>query len=235
MPANDASSRRRLLLYTIEAIFVTLLAVAAIGCSLYSRHVEYVGGLNNRCGEGAFAAIGVRLLVALVTVVFAIWAIIQLSLPPHTLRHTLLRVVFLIVPPVALVGGFAISTPLAIHFLRGFERWVLREVDTDAIQQWLAAEGRNYAGRQYSTWEGFPKELPDFLVRFKPQFISFRDSPSEGGPCVEFEWGTVLSRWGLIVGLPDMPTPKEGAIDLSESETEFRRPIKPGVYAVDRG
>jgi hypothetical protein len=35
--------------------------------------------------------------------------------------------------------------------------------------------------------------------------------------------------------LPAMPTPQEGAVDLSGSEVEFRRPIKPGVYVFDRG
>ena len=123
--------------------------------------------------------------------------------------------------------------PLAATFLRGFEQWVLREVDTDAIQQWLAGEGRNYAGRQYNG--DFPEELPDFLVRFKPKLVRFSNPASEGGLHIEFGCGGGLSYWGLIVGLPDMPTPKEGDIDLSESETEFRRPIKPGVYIFDRG
>jgi len=180
-------------------------------------------------------SIGIYLLLLGASLAFIIWAIIQFFRPPHTLTRILLQIVFLIAPPVVLVGGFMIGTPLAVHFLRGFEQWVLREVDADAIQQWLATEGHSYANRQYNIREGFPKELPDFLVRFKPKFISFRNSMSEGGPCVEFGWGGGLASWGLIIGSPDMPMPKEGAINLTESETEFRRPVKPGVYVVDRG
>ena len=80
----------------------------------------------------------------------------------------------------------------------------------------------------------FPEEVPDFLVSFNPVHIWFRGSAPEGGPRIVFGWGGPLAHWGLVVGLPDMPMPEENPIH-DGSETEFRRPIKPGVYVFDRG
>jgi len=234
MPTEDRLSRRWFLHHKTETAFLVFLATAIAG-AFCVRHIEYVGGERNSCGDGFLPSIALSGLLVPVSLGFIIWAIIQLFLPPHTLNRIFSRAAFLIAPPVILVAGFLISTPLATPFLRGFEKWVLREVDTDAIQRWLATEGRDYAGKQYESREGFPKELPDFLVRFRPRYITFRNSTSEGGLCVEFEWGGGFAHWGLTVGLPDMSTPEEGSIDLGGSETEFRRPIKPGVYVFERG
>jgi hypothetical protein len=235
MPAEDLSCHRWYHRYKVEAVLLGLFAVLAIGGPLCAGYAEFLGGTKNSDGDGFGVFVGVYFLLVLTSLVFIASAIVRFFRSPRTLRHILLQIVFLIAPPAFLVGGFLATPPGASAFLRGFERWVLQEVDTDAIQKWLATEGRDFAGRQYDIRHGFPEELPDFLVRFKPKFISFRNYISEGGPCVEFGWGGGLASWGLIVGLPAMPTPKEGAINLTESETEFRHPVKPGVYVVERG
>jgi hypothetical protein len=113
--------------------------------------------------------------------------------------------------------------PLSGPFLRGFEQWVLREVDTDTIQQSAAAEGHRYTFGEYRPEELFPDELPDFLVPLERTVIRFPDPASEGGLRVELLMGG-LHDWELVVGPADMPMPKE---------TSFRRPIKPGVYIID--
>lgn len=225
MPVENRSSVRWFRRYKEELIFLILLAGAAGGGAFYARHAEYVGGTENLPGRGFIAFVQIYGVLALTGLGFIIWQCVQLFRTPCSGR-----VAFLIVPPIILVGGFMIIPPLAPAFLRGFEQWVLREVDTDAIQQWLAAEGHKYVGWNLGSGHGFPEDFPDFLVRFKPSYISFHDSVPEGGLRVEFGWAGGWQAWRLVVGLPDMPMPKEGL-----SGDEYRRPIKPGVYIVEEG
>ena len=233
MPAEDPPSRRWPRQYKAEAVLLGLFAVVAIGGLLCAEYLEFLGGTKNSHGDGFRILMLVGPLAAFWGLAFTIWAVIRIPRSPRTFRHILLRIAFVAAPSVILVGGFislkTITGPSP--FLRGFERWVLREVDIGAIQQWLATEGPKYAGKGARSRD----ELPDFLVRFKPSYIRFRDVPSVGGPCVEFEWGGPPGRWALIVGPPDMPMPEEDPPDLGPSEVEIRRPIKPGVYIRERG
>lgn len=218
MPANDPSSRRWFLRYKVEVAFLGLLAAAAIGGAFYIRHVEYVGGTKNVGIEGTFAFIRIYGVLGLASLGFIMWQFIQIFRPPCVGRGA-----FLIAPPIILVAGFMVMRPLTTPFLDGFERWVLREVDTDAIQQWLPAEGRKYSFVKCNSTV-FPKDLPDFLVRSNPTMIWFPNPAEEDGLCVILGWGGTLRGWYVVVGLPDMPMPKE---------TGYRRPIKPGVYIAE--
>jgi len=223
MPAEGPSFRRWFLRYKVEVAFLGLLAAAAIGGAFYIRHAEYVGGMNRLGAKGEAAFMEIFGVLVLASLGFIIWTIIQLFHSPRTGKHALLQVAFLIVPPIILVGGFMITVPLSPPFLRGFEQGVLREVDTDAIQQWVATEGHKYTFMKCRPEEVFPDELPGFLVPFKRTVIWFPAPASEGGLRVEFLMGG-LHSWELVVGLPGMPMPKE---------TGFSRHIKPGVYIVD--
>ena len=234
MPAEVPSSHRWLARYKSEVVILGFFAAMAIGGPWFAGHLEYVGGTKNSHGDGFLVLMAVYGLLLLAGAGFTVHAIIQLILPPYTCRHILLRLAFVTAPALILVGGFIANFRIGAPsspFLRGFERWVVREVDIDAIQQWLATEGRKYAGQSVRSRD----ELPDFLVRFKPAYIRFRDLPAGTGLCVEFEWGGPPGHWALIVGPPDMPMPEGDPPDLGPSEVEIRHPIRPGVYIRDRG
>ncbi len=234
--ANHEFSHQWRRAYLIEAVLLVLLAAAAFGGRLWLVHVEFVGGLNNCSGASIWAAFRVYPVLALVSVTLAIGAITQLFLSPRTCRHVLLRFGFLIAIPAIFAGSLAVAVPGELNaFERGYEQWILKEVDIDAIQQWLAAEGHKYAGQGYYTSGNFLEDWPGFLTEFKPQYVAFPDSASQRGPYVEFEWGGPLRHWGFAIGLPTMPMPEEGAIDLTPTLLEYRYPIKPGVYIFERG
>jgi hypothetical protein len=109
-------------------------------------------------------------------------------------------------------------------------------VDIESVQQWLTTEGHKYKGHNSGGREyNFPKELPPSFTEFKPQYTVFYDSAAQGGPYVKFEWGGPPAHWGFIVGLPTMPMPEKGYIELTPTLAEQRYPIKPGVYIVVEG
>jgi len=220
----------------VETILLLVLAAAPFAGHFWLLHVEYVGGLNNSAGDSVWAAFSFYAILAHVCIILAICAIVQLFLSPRTYRHVLLRFGFLIAIPAIFAGSFIVAVPRGSNaFERGYEQWILKEVDIDAVQRWLATEGPKYAGKGYYTHGNFPEDWPAFLTEFKPPYISFPDSASRGGPYVEFEWGGPLLHWGFIIGLPTMPMPEKGAINLTPTLFEYRCPIKPGVYIFERG
>lgn len=239
--ASHESSRRWRKAYMAETILLLLLAATAFGGRLRLVHIEYIGGLNNSFGDEIWAAFSFYGVLAIISVILVICAVIQLFLSPRTYGHVLLRFGFLVIIPVILVGSILVPPPRKSNaFERGYEQWILKEVDIDAIQQWLAAEGHKYKGhnsidRENDTRGDFPEELPGFFTEFKPKYTLFYDSTSQGGPCVEFEWGGPLAHWGFIIGLPAMPMPEKGFINLTPTLFEYRHPIKPGVYIFERG
>jgi hypothetical protein len=224
MLTDGPSSRQWFLRYKVEVVFLILLAAGAIGGDVYIRHAEYVGGMKNLGAKGFVAFIQTYGALVLASLGFILWEIIQCFRTSHTGRRASRHAAFLIAAPVILIGGWMIMAPLNSPFLRGFEQWVRQEVDTDAIQQWLATEGRNCTCVKGSLEAVFGEQLPPFLVPLKQGQIWFPDPASEGGLRVEFLMGGALHGWELVVGLPDMPMPKEGTT---------RRHIEPGVYIVD--
>jgi len=124
--------------------------------------------------------------------------------------------------------------PGAVFFLKGYEKWVSKNVDINAIQTWLlSGEADKYTGEQYSP--NYPDDFPDFMTNFNPNIIIFHGEESEKGKGVEFQTGLGLAYWGILVGSPATKTKQEGVIKHSESDYEYRRSIQPGVYIFDRG
>jgi len=118
--------------------------------------------------------------------------------------------------------------PVAV-FLKGYEEWVCRNVDIDAIQTWLLSkEAHGYFGQTYSI--GSLDPLPGLVTDFDPKHIAFHGDEHGKGRCVVFEWGGALARWGFVVGLPTMKTKLKGRIQSDKSCVEHRRPLKPGIY-----
>ena len=101
----------------------------------------------------------------------------------------------------------------AVTYLEGFEKWVSKNVDINAIQSWiLSEEADKYLGRRYENGN-FPPELPDFITNFDPLFIDFHGHESEKGKCIEFIWGSGISGLkGIVVGSPEMKTMQKGRL-----------------------
>jgi hypothetical protein len=215
-------SYRRHILAT--GMFVVLVGVGCVGIWLS----WYVAGLQMLIGFLGIMAING--LLALLTLLFIVHALFMLFAKPRSLKHAALRLFFVAIPPITFLLGFYVSGALARPaFLLGFERWVTKNVDTNAIQEWLATEGAKYSSKTYHGGK-FPAEFPKYLVAFDPSWISI-GAEREGEWTADFHWGSALAgHWDIVVGPPTMSMPKSGRVDLGGGYVEFRRAVKPGVY-----
>jgi len=133
-----------------------------------------------------------------------------------------------------LIFVFSWALPMTVWhpgsgFLKGYEKWVERNVDVDGIQTWLLSEEtEKYLGQRFSI--GSLDPLPQLVTHFEPKHIAFYGDDYEKGRCVVFEWGGALAHWGFVVGLPAMKAKQKGRFHKGSSEVESRHPIKPGVY-----
>jgi hypothetical protein len=173
--------------------------------------------------------------MALCCSIIALIRLISLVLKHSDIRQILLMLALLLLGPAIVCCAFLYTTPLSPVFLKGFEQWVLQETDIDAIQTWLTSEGAKYTGQVYSSKEGFPEDLPECLVNLNPKLISFKHSVTQHELIITITWLLFMDDYGLIIGSPEMETPKKGRIKLNRSTYEFRRPVKPGAYVFIRG
>ena len=220
-------------------ILIIVLTILAIGGSLLIRQFEYVAGTRNDVHYSMVYGFGLSIVLFLIITPMAtcasILALISLVLKHSNIRQILFKLALLLLGPVIVFCAFEYISPLSPVFLKGFEQWVQRETDIDAIQTWLASEGAKYAGQHYSAREGFHENLPECLVDLNPVSISFSSSVSQNGPSVEINWSFFMDDYGLIIGSPEMETPEKGRIKLYRFYYEFRRPVKPGAYVFIRG
>jgi len=232
--------RQRESLNTACIVSIIVLTVLAIGGSILIHRFEYVAGTRNDVQYSMVYGFGLSLIFFFVMIPIAacasILAVINLVHRHSNLGQILSKLVLLILVPVIVICTFLYTIPLSPIFLKGFEQWILKEADIDAIQTWLASEGAKHAGKQYNTQNGLIEKLPTCLVNLNPKIISFKNYASRNGPCVEIMWYFFMDDYGLIIGPPEMETPKKGRIKLMDrSAYEFRRPVKPGAYVFIRG
>lgn len=132
---------------------------------------------------------------------------------------------------------FSFHQPGPIHFLKGFEKWVAKNVDVDAVQTWiLSEEADKYLRDKPNAYikDTFPIDLPDFITNFGPEYIAFYEDDSENGRCIKFTWLHGISEYkGIVIGSPATKTKQEKLIKHSNYDFEYRRSIKPGVYVVE--
>ena len=151
------------------------------------------------------------------------------------------------VPSVLVIGIlvgflFTIFEPEVVTFLRGFERWADRNVNTGAIQEWLVAAPESYwgdpcepDGRFYTSRDELPKGLPQCFTEFEQQYIAFERSELDGSRTIRFTWGGGMFHWSLVVGDPNMKMPELTEEWYDDYDVEFRRILGPGVYVCSRG
>jgi hypothetical protein len=147
---------------------------------------------------------------------------------------------------VGIFAGFFVPTtfePGAVTFLRGFKGWVSRNVDTDAIQNWIVDANESFwdygiskdFAEVYKTPSGYTEKFPDFLVEFKPQRAYFERSRLDYSRMIEYIWGGGMFHWNLIIGEPNMAMPELMEEWYDDYDVEFRIILKPGVYVYSRG
>ncbi len=222
-----------------EMIPIVLVLAVVIVDLTFIKGIHYTAGLK---GNAFYALWGIILLPVLVglLLVAAVMVIINLI---RTFIHSHKKkkmewgsLVFSILP---ILSGplldFSDAWSLgAEDFLRGYEKWVQKEVDIAAIQGWLVGLDPVYSEQGYFEAEDFPEELPVFITRLKPHHMNFSKFEKDQR-CVEFEWGCALGHAGIRIGLPGMETPKgEEYITLPEDNREYRRPIQSGVYIFEK-
>jgi len=124
-------------------------------------------------------------------------------------------------------------------FLKGFEKWVNNNVDTNSIQLWIQSTDEKYweSGRvlDMAYYKGIQEELPDFMKEFGPKYIHFELSELDNSKTVHFRWGGGMFSWNLVIGEPNMKMPAQEVEWFSDYDVEFRRFLKPGVYVFSRG
>ena len=126
-------------------------------------------------------------------------------------------------------------------FLKGFEKWVTKNVETDSIQTWIRStdekhwNSRILYGPDYPAEERIPEEFPDFLKDFGVQYMYFERSELDNSKIIHFEWGGAMFHWSLVIGNPNMKMPQQEVEWFSYYDVEFRRILKPGVYVFSRG
>lgn len=232
-------------LNTACVYLIIVLTVLAIGGAIIIHRFEYVAGTRNDVyysfSHTFHLSVILRLLLpfmAICTSILALIRLISLVLKHSDIRQILFMLALLFLGPVIVIWFFLYTTfPLSPSpvFLKGFEKWVLKEADIDAIQTWLTSKGAKHAEQHYSAEDGFGEDLPECLINLNPKFISISNSTSLNEPSVEITWSFFRDYYGLIIGSPEMETPDKGRIKLHRAYYEFRRPVKRGAYVFIRG
>lgn len=235
---TETPSKNRALSFAY-VILIIILAILAIGGSIFIHRSEYLAGTRNDPQYSFVVVFGLSLvlfpLMALVAVSASVLALMNLVVRHSNFGRILLKLAMILLGPIIVCCAFLYTTPLSPVFLKGFEQWIHQKADIEAIQTWLASEGAKYAGQSYSAEEGFPDELPDCLVKLHPFYIKFSDSDSQNVLSVEIVWHFVMDECVLIAGPPEMETPEKGCLKIRKDYYEFRRPVKPGAYVFIRG
>lgn len=224
--------------FAVSILFLILIFI------IFFRNIHYKSGLE---GNAFYALaslpwillwLGALILFSLTAIISTIMAIIKAF---KTKKIEWLRLSLAVLPLLAVVGSFLLnalsaeSGPGAWHFLRGYEKWVEKNVDIPAIQKWLISLPSEYSGQDYFEASDFPEELPDVITKLDPYHM-YLSKFKDGQRSVEFEWGSALGHFGIVIGLQGMETPEEEElIKHSDSEWEYKRPIQSGVYIFDRG
>ena len=220
--------------YKLEILILIAIPVITIIEWLHMDILSYRGGLNGSPSWGfIFMFIYEPLKIAVV-----ILAVLRLVYVRYIKK---LKDCFdaVILSILIFVGSWLIPfyclPPGAVFFLKGYEKWIDKNVDVKAIQNLLlSGEINKYVDESYRY--NFPNDLPDFMTDFEPKFIRFHGEKSEKGKSIEFGWGGGLGYWGIVIGAPTAKTKQKGRIEEpGSSYVEYRRPIIPGVYIFDGG
>lgn len=217
--------------YKFDIVFILFFLAISIICQFHLHHLQYKGGLVNQfwlvfCPGPGIYYLTIEILLLLFC---AVRFFKRISLLSDTKNQILIKIFFAVIPLVIFFGSLTLSGSFVLSFLKGYEKWVQKEVDIKEIQQWLKTEGSQHQGELYTDGD-FPKDFPAFLTKTKPIMISFENSKIDDSLYVELLYGGGFEKYGVRIGSPSMKMPEEGIFEVYENRFEFRRPIMPGVY-----
>ena len=215
-------------------ICVILITISIIG-KLHTDYTFYRSGLKNTLSlDSMFIAIFYEFL----KISIVIFSIVRISFGLKNKQKLRRYCITALISFLILVGSwilfFSFGQPGAVHFLRGYEKWVKNNVEIDKIQKWLiSGEADKYIDEGYLN--EFPDKSPDFITSFKCNSITFHNPDSKTDKYIEFDCSKALSYIGIVIGLPTMKMQQNGVIKESKSYYEYRRSIKPGIFVFDAG
>ena len=156
MSADDVSSDEWFARYMLDALFLVVLVLTAIGVALYLHGGEYLRDWSKEPGAGFLVCMVLCPVLGIVTLGLVIYAGIRLFLRPRTFGHAFVRLTFLVAH--AFVFLVCIDTvSLTATALVGSVSQL--SSGTDATQAWSAIEGRHFSASQYDVREGVPDDL----------------------------------------------------------------------------
>ena len=186
---------------------MTILAVSIIGI-VHLDMIFYKAGLVN---EQVFMAFfGILFFVSLyeiskiAIVIFAVMRIFfHLKPDERNKRYAITALVSFLIFIGSWVFFFTLHQPGAVHYLRGYGKWVTKNIDIDSIQTWiLSQEADKYSDHTYDR-ASIPSDLPDFIRNVNPEWIYIRKN--ETGRCIKLTWRHGISEYkGIVVGSPEM-------------------------------
>ena len=216
--------------YKFDILILTLIPVISIIEKFHIGILSYRHGINNLFSISPMFLIFVYepLKIAVITL-----SIIRLCIVKHAKKlnkYLITTIISILMFIGSWILPFICLQPGAVSFLKGYEKWVSKNVDVKAIQTWLlSGEADKYMGNTYAG--DLPDDLPDFVINFEPKYVYFKAEKSGKEKILIFEWGGVLGHWGIVVGSPTTKTKQKGRIEEpGSSNVEIRRPIIPGVY-----
>ncbi len=222
--------------YKFEIILLFFIVVITLIHKLFIVRMDYIAGLygNPFYTLMILPLILILLGLFLLLLIIALVNLIRIFVQAVKLKKVnWLKVLLCLVPFLICFILFISRKPGAVYFLKGYEKWVQKEVDIASIQKWLKSLPPYYSETYYFEAKDFPEELPEAITKLKPYHMYFGKFEKENRS-VEFEWGSALGHWGIKIGLPGMETPNEEYVKLKDSSPEFRRPIQSGVYIFER-
>jgi hypothetical protein len=225
--------------YKFDIIIITLILAVSITERVHIDLIFYNAGLVNGIG---FKAIPYGLLYELLKIAIVLFAVTRIFFHLKPDKRNKKYAVTALVSVLIFIGSWifmlTFDHPGSVYHLRGFEKWITKNVDVDAVQTWIMSEQADkYLKNKPSAYfkDDFPKDLPDFVTNFGPEYIAFRGNDSDKGRHVVIGWSTLGGSWGMVVGSPAMKTQQKGMIRHSKYHNEFRRPIKQGVFIFSEG
>lgn len=227
--------------YKAEIILIVLMALIFVVPKIIFYNLYYKSGLHNDRSDIFWAGMCIMSLTIpfIILLIVSLVHFVKLIIKSCKAKKALwLKSAFSLIPFLIPLGFFVhwlyFAQPRAELFLQGYEKWVQKEVDVSAIENWLKSLNSTCSSRMYCSNEAdFSQDLPEFITRFNPPYVHFSDFEKEGR-VIEFEWGGPFGHWGLCIGLPNMEMPEEGTIEINQNKYETRHIIQPGVYIFSR-
>lgn len=162
---DEASSDKWFTRYLLDAAFLVVLLLAAIGVSLYLDRGEYFRDWSREPGAAFLVCMVLCPVLSVVTLGLVIYAGIRLFLRPRSFSHSFVRLTFLVAHVfIFLVCLDTVSSTVGA-LAGGFGQLAPGE---GTGRPWNMVQGRDFTGSQYDVREGSPEESASSPSGFGP-------------------------------------------------------------------